>query len=89
MNKKALIETLKSFLRFLYFGVLGLVGTFITSMIASTDLQNTTVNVGDLYLPIGVVIVAGLTGLVKLIDRYVHTNKDITGNGIAPELLQR
>lgn len=88
MNKQALKETFKSFLRFVYFGLLGLVGTGLTSLIASENLQNTVVNIGDVYLPVGVVIVAVLTGLVKLIDRYVYANKNIDRNGIAPEFLQ-
>ena len=88
MNKKALTETLKSFLRFMYFGLLGLVGTFITSLLASTDLQNTVISIGDTYLPVGVVVVAVLTGVVKLIDRYVYANKDMTRNRIAPNFLQ-
>ena len=88
MNKQALKATFKSFLRFVYFGLLGLVGTGLTSLIASENLQNTVVNIGDVYLPVGVVIVAVLTGLVKLIDRYVYANKNIDRNGIAPEFLQ-
>lgn len=89
MNKEALIETFKSFLRFVYFGLLGLVGTGLTSLIASESLQNTVISIGDVYLPVGVVIVAVLTGVVKLIDRYVYANKDIDRNGIAPEFLQK
>ena len=88
MNKQALKETFKSFLRFVYFGLLGLVGTGLTSLIASENLQNTVVNIGDVYLPVGVVIVAVLTGIIKLIDRYVYANKNIDRNGIAPEFLQ-
>lgn len=89
MSIKALKETLKSFLRFLYFGLLGLVGTFITSLMTSSDLQNTVITIGDTYLPVGVVIVAALTGLVKLIDRYVRENENNSLNGIAPNFLQR
>ena len=85
MDKKALKETVKSFLRGLYFTVLGLVGTFITSLATSADLQNKVIHVADyVYLPIGVVIVAVLAGLAKLIDRYVHTNDNINLNGITP-----
>ena len=89
MNKVALKETFKSFLRFVYFGLLGLVGTGLTSLLASENLQNTVVNIGDVYLPVGVVLVAVITGFVKLIDRYVYANKNIDRNGIAPEFLQR
>lgn len=89
MDRYALTETAKSFLRFIYFGLLGLVGTFLTSLLASADLQNTVINVGDTYLPIGFVIVALLTGLVKLIDKYVRTSNNNDLNGIAPDFLQR
>lgn len=90
MNKEALKETFKSFLRFVYFGVLGLVGTGLTSLIASESLQNTVVNIGDVYLPVGVVIVAVLGGIAKMVDRYIHTNENINLNGITPtDLLER
>ena len=89
MDKKGLIETGKSFLRFLYFGVLGLIGTFLTSLVASTDLQNTVINIGGTYLPVGVVIVLALTGLVKAIDLYVRNNTKTDRKGIAPSVLQK
>lgn len=90
MDRKALTEVLKSFLRFMYFGLLGLVGTFLTSLLANPDLQNTVIHiVGDTYLPVGAIIVAVLTGIVKLIDRYVYANKKIKSNGIAPNFLQK
>ena len=89
MDKYALKETAKSFLRFMYFGLLGLVGTFLTGLVANADLQNTVVNIGGTYLPVGVAIVAVLTGLVKLIDKYVRTSDNNDLNGIAPEFLQK
>jgi len=87
----AVKETLKSFLRGLYFALLGFVGTFITSLATNADLQNSVVHVaGETYLPVGVLIVGGLTALAKLIDRYVHTNENINLNGITPtDLLER
>jgi Na+-transporting NADH:ubiquinone oxidoreductase subunit NqrE len=88
MTREAIIETIKSFLRFMYFGVLGLIGTFLTSLLANEDLINTVVNIGGVYLPVGAVIVAVITGVIKLIDRYVHTNKKYERNGIAPKVLQ-
>ena len=88
MDIKALKETVKSFLRFLYFGVLGLVGTYLTSLLSSADLQNTVINIGGTYLPVGVVIVAVITGAIKLIDRYIHKST-LDLNGIAPSVLQR
>lgn len=88
MSKQALKELVKSFLRFMYFGVLGLIGTFLTSLLASTDLQNTVISIGGTYLPVGVVIVAVLTGVVKLIDKYVRASEHNDRNGIAPNFLQ-
>ena len=85
LDKKAIKETLKTFLRSVYFTLLGLVGTFITSLATNADLQNRVVHVADdIYLPVGVVITAGLAGLAKLIDRYVHKNDNISLNGITP-----
>ncbi len=87
----AVKETLKSFLRGLYFALLGFIGTFITSLATNADLQNTVIHIADdVYLPVGVLIVGGLTALAKLIDRYVHTNENINLNGITPtDLLER
>ena len=84
MNKVALAETIKSFLRFLYFGVLGLVSTFLLSLAANESLLNSVINIGDIYIQTGVVYVAILTGIVKLIDRYIHKNENISLNGITP-----
>lgn len=89
MSKNALKETFKSFLRFMYFGLLGLIGTFLTSLLATTDLQNTVISIGDTYLPVGVVVVAVITGIVKLIDKYVRESENNDLNGIAPDFLQR
>lgn len=89
MDTHAVKELVKSFLRFLYFGLLGLVGTFITSLAASQDLQNTVINIGDTYLPVGAVLFAALTGVVKMIDKYVRVSKGNDLNGIAPNFLQR
>jgi len=89
MDKKALIELGKSFARFLYFGILGLIVTFLTGLVASGELQNVYVHVGDLYINISFVILAAVTGLIKLIDRYRHVSENNDTNGIAPKFLQR
>ena len=89
MDTKALKETLKSFLRGLYFAVLGVVGTSIASLATDESLTSNAFNIGDIYVPIGLGIAAGLTALAKLIDRYVHQHKDIPLKGIAPNILQR
>lgn len=89
MDKKALIELAKSFARFLYFGILGLIATFLTGLLTSGELQNVYVHVGDLYINISFVILAVITGIVKAIDKYVHESKAIPSNGIAPSFLQK
>jgi hypothetical protein len=86
----ALKETLKSFLRGLYFAVLGVVGTSIASLATDESLVNSVVNIGDVYVPVGVGIAAALGFLAKMIDRYIHTNDNIKLNGITPaDLLER
>lgn len=91
LDKKALVETLKSFLRGGYFTLLGLLGTFITSLVASPDLQNTVIHIaGDTYLPVGALLVFVLGLVAKGIDRYIHTNDNIKLTGITPtDLLDR
>jgi len=90
-DKKALVETLKSFLRGGYFTLLGLLGTFITSLVASPDLQNTVIHIADdVYLPVGALLVFVLGMIAKAIDRYIHTNDNIKLTGITPtDLLER
>jgi len=89
MDKKALIELAKSFGRFMWFGILGLVVTFLTGLLTSGQLENVYVHVGDLYINISFVILAVVTGLIKLIDRYRHVSENNNTNGIAPKFLQR
>ena len=89
MNKQALIELAKSFGRFIYFGLLGLVATFLVSLAANQDLMNWVICFGDICLQVGVAIIAAAGFVAKAIDRYIHTNKDIDANGIAPKFLQR
>lgn len=89
MDKKALIEVGKSFLRFVWFGVLGLIGTFLTNLVASGQLDNIVVDVNGLALNLTVVVLAIITGIVKLLDKYVHESRTIEANGIAPSFLQK
>ena len=88
MDKKALVELAKSFGRFLYFGILGLISTFIVDLIASGELNDVKVVVGGVAVNLSILILAGLTGLVKLIDRYRHVSENNDSNGIAPKFLQ-
>lgn len=88
MQREALLETVKSFLRGVYFVVLGMLVTFLYSLATSTDLINQVISIGDVYLPVGTVIVFVISAVAKLIDRYVHTNQGIEAKGIAPKFLQ-
>ncbi len=89
MNKEALIEVAKSFGRFLWFGFLGLLVTGLTALLTSGELQNINVVVAGLEVNLSFVVLAGITALIKLIDRYRHVNPDTDSKGIAPSFLQR
>lgn len=89
MDKKALTEVAKSFGRFLWFGILGLVSTFLLNLIASGELNDINVVVYGQSVNLSLVVLAGITGLVKLIDRYKHESTSDPSNGIAPSFLQR
>ena len=84
MNKTALTETVKTFGRFIYFGVLGLVATFLASLVAGGTLNDIAITLGGQSFNVGFVIVVVVAGIAKAIDRYVHTNDNIEANGIAP-----
>lgn len=88
-QKKAFIEVLKSFARFIWFGLLGLVGTFAAYLVSSGQIANITVVIAGQTIDLTFIVLGLLTGLVKLLDRYVKTNKTIKANGIAPGILQR
>jgi len=88
MDKKALIELAKSFGRFIWFGLLGLVSTFLVNLVASGQLNDINVVVGGLEVNLAFIVLAGITGLIKLIDRYRHVNENIDSKGIAPKFLQ-
>jgi hypothetical protein len=84
MNQKALLELAKSFGRFIYFGVLGLVVVFLTSLVSGGSLNNVVVTIGGQHLNAGFVIVSVVAAVAKAIDRYVHANDNVKANGIAP-----
>jgi choline-glycine betaine transporter len=89
MNKKALIEVGKSFARFIWFGLLGLVATFLVDLVASGQLNDINVVIYGQTVNLSFVVLALVTGLVKLIDRYKHESTTDPSNGIAPRFLQR
>lgn len=88
MDTKALIEIAKSFGRFLYFGLLGLISTFLAGLLASGQLNNIVISFGGISFNLAVVVFALITGLIKLIDRYRHVSDSTDSNGIAPKFLQ-
>lgn len=88
MNKQAIIETLKSAGRYVWFGLLGVVGATLTAVIAAPEVVQATVNISGLEVSVGFIIVAVLGTLIKAIDSYIHNNKNIKTNGIAPPFLQ-
>lgn len=89
MDKKALIEIAKSFGRFLWFGILGLVATFLGTLITNGDLNNINVVIAGSEINLSFIVLAVVTGIVKLIDKYVHESKSTDSNGIAPSFLQK
>jgi hypothetical protein len=88
-KRKALIETLKSIGRGLWFGILGLVVVALTALASSGAVADVTVTVGGLTVNLAVVIVAVVGFLAKTIDTYIHKNDTLKSNGIAPSFLQK
>jgi hypothetical protein len=84
MDNKALLELAKSFGRFIYFGLLGLVATFLVSLGSDQSLANAHVTIAGTSFNVGFVILAVVAGVAKAIDRYVHANDNIDAKGIAP-----
>lgn len=88
-NKKAIVETLKTAGRGLYFGVLGLVVTALVALATNGFGDTIGVTVVGQYIDITPFLMLAIGFLAKLIDRYVKTNENISINGIAPNFLQR
>lgn len=87
--KKALLELAKAFIRFMWFGVLGLIAAFLTALVAGGNFTGITIDVLGQTLNIGALIVVGITFVTKAIDKYIHDNENIASNGIAPSFLQK
>jgi len=88
-NKKAILETLKSIGRGIWFGLLGLIVTGLTALATNGFGETVGVTLLGQYVDITpfLILVFGL--LAKALDRYVYANKNINTNGIAPNFLQR
>ena len=85
LDKKALLETLKSFARFVYFFLLGA----LVTLAATPQVMALTITVAGMTVPLGSLLAMVLAGLAKLLDRYVRANQNIKAKGIAPGFLQR
>lgn len=88
-NHKALVETLKSVARGLWFGLLGLIVVALTALATSGQIADMGVTVGGFTLNYSVIILAVVGYIAKAIDTYVHKNENIDANGIAPPFLQK
>lgn len=89
VKRKALIETLKSIGRGLWFGILGLVVVALTALASSGAVNDISVTVGGLTVNLAVIVVAVVGFIAKTIDTYIHKNPNIDSNGIAPTFLQK
>lgn len=88
-KRTALIETVKSIARGLWFAILGLIVTALTAFATSGAVTEATITVGGMSINIAFVIVAIIGFIAKAIDTYIHKNENIASNGIAPSFLQK
>lgn len=86
---KAIIETLKSIGRGLWFGILGLVVVALTALASSGAITDITISVAGLTVNLAYVLIAVIGFIAKAIDTYIHKNENIATNGIAPSFLQK
>lgn len=91
MKNAALLETIKSAGRALWFALLGVVVLVLTVVASSPEVAAATITVPvlNITLSVGALIVAGVAALAKLIDRYIHKSNNTDLNGIAPSFLQK
>lgn len=90
MNNAALVETGKTILRGVWFGLLGVVVLVLTVIVSSPEVAQATVvlPVFNITVSVGALIVAGSAALIKVVDRYRHKS-DSASNGLAPTFLQK
>ncbi len=88
-DKKALLEVVKSLGRFVWFGLLGVVVSALTLVSTNSFGGVIGFSIMGQYIDVApfVAMLAGFTA--KSLDVYIHNNKDIGMNGIAPGFLQR
>lgn len=88
-KRNALIETLKSIGRGLWFGILGLVAVALTALATSGAISDITVVVAGVSVNLSFVVLAVVGFVAKTIDKYIHENDNIKSNGLAPSFLQK
>ena len=88
-KKNALIETLKSIGRGLWFGILGLVAVALAALASSGAVSDITVVVAGVSVNLSFVILAVVGFVAKTIDTCIHKNDNYQSNGIAPSFLQK
>lgn len=88
-KKNALIETLKSIGRGLWFGILGLVAVALAALASSGAVSDITVVVAGVSVNLSFVVLAVVGFVAKTIDTYIHKNDNYQSNGIAPSFLQK
>lgn len=87
-NKEAIIELLKSIGRFVWFGFLGLVVSMLTMIATSGAVNDIIISINGFNVDLSSAIVLVTGFLIKALDKYIHENKNINSNGLAPEFLQ-
>lgn len=70
MNKKAIQEATKELLRIAFFGALASVLSWVTTKVANLDPNSSYALIATIVL--------------RIADKFVHENKDINANGLAP-----
>lgn len=88
-NKKAIVELLKSAGRYVWFALLGVVVVALTALVGAPEVVSATVTIAGMEISVGFIIVAIIGSVIKGIDLYIHKNKNIDSNGIAPTFLQK
>jgi len=91
VNDLAFKETLKTFARGVWFGLLGVVALILTVVASSPDIAQATITlpIFDISISVGVLIVGYVAALAKMIDRYIHKSEATPLKGIAPAFLQK
>ena len=88
MDKNALIETVKTVARAIYFGLLGVAALILTVVASSPEVAEASIQILGFTFNVGTAIVAGVAALAKIVDRYRHNSENTKSNGIAPKFLQ-